>query len=105
MTLIFGVNTEQDLLLREEFEKYEKQFPDRFKIIYTVSQASENSGLRKGHVTKELLQEVLPATASSTNTKVFVCGPPAMESALTGGYGVPGILRELGYKKDQIFKF
>lgn len=102
LTLIFGVNTERDLLLREEFESYAKRFPDQFKIVYTVSKPEEGSTVRKGHVTKELLKEVLPARTD----KVFVCGPPAMESALTGkGWGESGILGELGYKKDQIFKF
>ncbi|KUL85032.1 hypothetical protein ZTR_07755 [Talaromyces verruculosus] len=102
MTLVFGVNTERDLLLREEFESYERKFPDRFKIVYTVSQPEDGSFVRKGHVTKELLEEVLPARTD----KVFVCGPPAMENALTGkGRGGSGILGELGYRKDQIFKF
>lgn len=102
MTLVFGVNTERDLLLREKFEDYERKFPNRFKIVYTVSQPEEGSTVRKGHVTKELLEEILPARTD----KVFVCGPPAMENALTGkGRGVSGILGELGYRKDQIFKF
>jgi cytochrome-b5 reductase len=105
MTLVFGVNTERDLLMREEFENYEKKFPGRFKIVYTVSEPNDNSNFRKGRVTKELLKEVLPAFSSSTDTKVFVCGPPAMESALTGPSGASGILGELGYKKNQIFKF
>jgi cytochrome-b5 reductase len=102
MTLVFGVNTERDILLHEEFENYEKKFPDRFKIVYTVSQPEEGSTVRKGHVTKALLREVLPANTD----KVFVCGPPAMEKALTGkGRGGSGILEELGYTKDQIFIF
>lgn len=106
MTLVFGVNTERDILLREEFERYEKKFPDRFHIVYTVSQSNGDSSFRTGHVTKSLLEEVLPAPSSSKDTKVFVCGPPALESALTGGRrGASGILGELGYKKDQIFKF
>ncbi|EED14779.1 NADH-cytochrome B5 reductase, putative [Talaromyces stipitatus ATCC 10500] len=102
MTLVFGVNTERDILLRKEFENYGSKFPDRFKVVYTVSEPEEGSPFRKGHVTKELLKEVLPARTD----KVFVCGPPGLETALTGkGRGDSGILGELGYKKDQIFKF
>jgi cytochrome-b5 reductase len=42
--------------------------------------------------------------------KVFVCGPPGMEAALVGagGFGrggAGGILEQLGYTKDQVFKF
>ncbi|CRG92068.1 hypothetical protein PISL3812_09123 [Talaromyces islandicus] len=108
MTLVFGVNTEDDILLRDEFESYQKQFPDRFKIVYTVSSNSiENTSpeFRNGRVTKELLKELLPPS-SSGDTKVFLCGPPAMEDALTGKKrGESGILGELGYSKDQVFKF
>lgn len=102
MTLVFGVNTERDLILREEFENYRIKFPDRFNAVYTVSQPEGGSEIRQGYITKELLTEVLPTRTD----KVFVCGPPSMEDALTGkGRAASGILGELGYRKDQIFKF
>ena len=105
LSLVFGVNTEQDLLLREEFDEYKRRFPDRFNYVYTVSQsASETSHVRKGHVTEELLREVVQ-DASDTKTKVFVCGPPAMEKSLVGSRGSPGILANLGFTKDQIYQF
>ncbi|KAH8703969.1 putative NADH-cytochrome B5 reductase [Talaromyces proteolyticus] len=107
MTLVFGVNTESDILLRDEFETYQKTFPDRIKVVYTVSNNSVKRSsfeFRNGRVTKELLKELLPPT--SNDTKVFLCGPPAMEEALTGKrWGEGGILGELGFKKDQVFKF
>ncbi|KAI0376021.1 NADH-cytochrome b5 reductase [Hypomontagnella monticulosa] len=102
VTLVFGVNTDDDLLLKKEFGDYETHFPGRFKAIYTVSQPVEGSPLRKGYVTKELLEEVAPR---SGDCKVFVCGPPPMENALVGSRRQPGILQELGYRKDQIHKF
>jgi cytochrome-b5 reductase len=43
------------------------------------------------------------------DTKVFVCGPPAMETALLGsgpfGKGGNGILEQLGYSKDKVHRF
>ncbi|OTA68673.1 ferredoxin reductase-like protein [Hypoxylon sp. EC38] len=102
ITLVFGVNTDSDLLLRKEFEDYEARFPSRFNVTYTVSHPSENSPFRRGYVTKELLKEVAP---HSNDCKVFVCGPPPMENALVGSRRQPGILEELGYRKDQIHKF
>ncbi|KAI2615973.1 NADH-cytochrome b5 reductase [Hypoxylon sp. NC1633] len=100
--LVFGVNTDADLLLRREFEEYEARFPGRFKAVYTVSHPAEDSPYRRGYVTKELLREVAP---TSSDCKVFVCGPPPMEEALVGSSRKPGILDELGYRKDQIHKF
>lgn len=104
INLIFGVNTEQDLLLKDEFDEYRRNFPDRFRYTYTISHPKEDEhGFRKGYVTEELLKEVIEG--SGKDTHVFVCGPPGMESSLVGSRGSPGILSRLGFEKDQIYKF
>ncbi|TRX95567.1 hypothetical protein FHL15_003525 [Xylaria flabelliformis] len=105
ITLVFGVNTDADVLLKSEFEDFERRFPNRFKVVYTVSNPVPNSPYPKGYVTKELLSKVVTATPGTENMKVFVCGPPAMENALIGTRKQPGILGDLGYTKDQIHRF
>ncbi|GAP89442.1 putative oxidoreductase NAD-binding domain-containing protein [Rosellinia necatrix] len=105
ITLVFGVNTDADVLLKSEFEDFERKFPGRFKAVYTVSNPVPGSSYPKGYVTKELLQKVVKAGPEKDNTKVFVCGPPAMENALVGSRKQSGILGELGYTKDQIYRF
>ncbi|KAJ5497014.1 hypothetical protein N7463_009001 [Penicillium fimorum] len=103
INLVFGVNTEKDLLLREELESFKTRFPGRFDYIYTVSHPEgEGDGLRKGYVTEELLREVVKADGDA---KVFVCGPPVMESSLVGSRSQNGILARLGFAKGQIVKF
>ncbi|KAL6235359.1 hypothetical protein BDW75DRAFT_144198 [Aspergillus navahoensis] len=111
ITVIFGVNTDQDLLLRTEFETYKRAHPDQIDIHYTVSQPGSEfkpaPGVRPGYVTKEVLSEVMRGP-DEADTKIFVCGPPAMETALVGGgFGkvLPGILEQLGYSKDRIHRF
>ncbi|KAK2608092.1 hypothetical protein N8I77_006726 [Diaporthe amygdali] len=110
ITLVFGVNSEQDVLLNEEFKKYEASHPEQFKAVYAVSGLKDESDsrFRKGYVTEALLKDVA-APASDANTKVMVCGPPAMEEVLLGkkGWGGKsgGILEKLGYRKDQIHQF
>lgn len=112
--LVFGVNAEEDVLLRKEFEGLESRFgKDRFSAVYAVSSGVKDGGadagrFRKGYVTEELLKEVaVPATEG--NTKVMVCGPPPMEEALLGKKGwfgrEEGILAKLGYRKEQIHQF
>lgn len=103
ITLILGVNSDEDVLLKKEFDTFSKDFPGRFKAVYTVSHPSQGSPFRKGYVTKELLQEVLEPNRQ--NTRVFVCGPPAMEASLVGQKLSPGILGQLGYSRDQIHLF
>lgn len=108
VTLVAGVNSDRDVLLKEKLESIRKQHPGRLRVFYTVSDPVDGSPFRKGYVTKELLGEVLGGNAKE-DTKVFVCGPPAMEASLVGvrGWtgGKPGILQELGYRSDQIHKF
>jgi cytochrome-b5 reductase len=105
ITLVFGVNSDADVLLREEFQDFEQRFPGRFKAVYTVSNPIDHSPFRKGYVTKELLEEV-GVEAEKKDTKVFLCGPPAFEKALLGARGKQdGILGQLGYRKDQIHAF
>lgn len=105
VTLVFGVNTEEDLLLRNELEDYARRFPDRFKYTYTASRpVREDSAVRKGYIDEELLGRVLEK-GSMKNSKVFVCGPPAMEEALVGSWGKSGILARLGVEKGQIYRF
>ncbi|KAJ5178093.1 uncharacterized protein N7500_000792 [Penicillium coprophilum] len=103
INLVFGVNTEQDLLLREELESFKTRFPGRFDYIYTVSHPKgQGHGFRKGYVTEELLREVVKADGDA---KVFVCGPPAMEESLVGSRFQSGILNQVGFTKGQIVKF
>ncbi|KAI1173493.1 hypothetical protein F4777DRAFT_557519 [Nemania sp. FL0916] len=105
ITLVFGVNTIADVLLKSEFEDFERRFPNRFKAIYTVSQLPPGSPHNEGHVTKELLSKVMTTTPEAAKVKVFVCGPPGLETALLGNRKKSGILKELGYTKEQIYTF
>lgn len=104
VTLVFGINNDRDALFKSEFSDLEKKFPGRFKVVYRVSNPDEGSAFPKGYVTKELLSKVMESQKEKSE-KVFVCGPPAMEISLTGSRGKGGILSELGYGKEQVFKF
>lgn len=50
--------------------------------------------------------------APSKDSLIMVCGPPGLVNSVSGGKApdwsqgeVSGILKELGYNKDQVFKF
>ncbi|KAJ5659677.1 hypothetical protein N7507_006128 [Penicillium longicatenatum] len=107
--LIFGVQTEKDLVLKQELDAFEQKFPDRVKVVYTVSDPDEGSPFTKGRVTKDLLERELVGAKDSKATKVFLCGPPAMEASVFGSKGwisnQKGFLEELGYTSDQVHKF
>lgn len=111
VTLVFGNNTEEDILLKEEFAELENTYPNRFKAFYVITNPGEKWVGPKGYISQELLKTVLPEPKQE-NIKVFVCGPPGMYRAISGMKKSPsdqgdltGILKELGYSKDQVYKF
>ncbi|AEO67148.1 uncharacterized protein THITE_2088630 [Thermothielavioides terrestris NRRL 8126] len=106
VTLVWGVNTDDDLFLRDEFAALERAHPGRFRAVYVVAAPAPGSPHQKGFVTKQVLEKAGLAAADAKNrdVKVLVCGPPAMEKALKGRRG-SGVLAELGYKPEQIYSF
>ncbi|KAL1970606.1 hypothetical protein VTN77DRAFT_4250 [Rasamsonia byssochlamydoides] len=111
VTLVFGNVTEDDILLKKELDELENTYPQRFKVFYLLDKPSKDWTGGKGYITKELLKTVLPEPKEE-NIKIFVCGPPGMYKALSGPKVSPkdqgeltGALKELGYSKDQVYKF
>ncbi|KAK6461602.1 hypothetical protein DFJ63DRAFT_314232 [Scheffersomyces coipomensis] len=111
--LYYGCKTVDDILLKDELDKIAITHPHQFKVHYFATDAPEdwNQG-HKGHINKQYLQDHLPPP-STNDTKIFVCGPPNMFKAICGDKPPPpfiqgrfsGILSELGYKRNQVFKF
>ncbi|ORY12451.1 hypothetical protein BCR34DRAFT_512557 [Clohesyomyces aquaticus] len=112
VTLVFGNISEEDILMKKELERLENTYPQRFRAFYVLDNPPEKWQGGKGFVTKELLKTVLPEPKEGEKIKIFVCGPPGMYKAISGGKKSPsdqgeldGILKELGYSKDQVYKF
>lgn len=111
VTLVFGNVTENDILLKKELQELENTYPQRFKAFYVLDKPPKEWTGGSGYITKELLKIVLPEPKED-NIKIFVCGPPGMYKAISGTKVSPkdqgelnGILKELGYDKDQVYKF
>ena len=111
VTLVFGNVTEEDILLKKEFEGLEKEYPNRFRAFYVLDNPPENWQQGKGFITKDLLKEVIPGPKDE-NVKVFVCGPPGLCKAISGTKKSPaeqgelsGYLKDLGYDDSQVYKF
>lgn len=111
VTLVFGNIAEEDILLREQLADLENTYPQRFRAFFVLDQPPKKWNGGKGYVTKELLKTVLPEPKSE-NIKVFVCGPTGLMKAVSGDKKSPkdqgeltGILKELGYSPEQVYKF
>ncbi|POS88068.1 hypothetical protein EPUL_000561 [Erysiphe pulchra] len=112
VTLVFGNITEEDILLRKELQELENTYPQRFRAFYVLDNPPKSWSGEKGYISKNLLKTVLPEPKEE-NIKIFVCGPPPMYKAISGakvsasdqGELDGSILEQLGYSKDQVFKF
>jgi cytochrome-b5 reductase len=107
VTLVFANVTEEDILLKKQWEDLENTYPQRFRAFYVLDKPRKEWKGGKGFISKELLKTVLPEPKSE-NIKIFVCGPPGMYRAISGVKKSPSdqgeldgsILQQLGYSKD-----
>jgi cytochrome-b5 reductase len=112
VTLVFANVSEPDILLKEEFQHLENKYPQRFRAFYVLDNPPKEWSGSTGYITKEVLKTVLPEPKTE-NIKIFVCGPPPMYKAISGAKKSPSdqgelegaILEQLGYTKDQVYKF
>mmetsp|Transcript_26217 Transcript_26217/g.26108 ORF Transcript_26217/g.26108 Transcript_26217/m.26108 type:complete len:165 (+) Transcript_26217:595-1089(+) len=76
--LLFGNKSEKDILIREELEQLQEDYPANFKLTYIID-AAENPDTWKGetgYITQEILEEYMPK--ASDNSLIVTCGPPIM---------------------------
>lgn len=111
VTLVFGNISEDDILLKHELAHLENTYPRRFRAFYVLDNPPKEWTGAKGYIGKDLLKTVLPEPKAD-NIKLFVCGPPGMMDSISGSKKSPrdqgelkGILKELGYTPEQVFKF
>lgn len=108
--LIFASCCEEELFMKNEIEKMRAERPGQFHVYYMVESTERpdwEGGI--GYVTKEIMEEYLPAPEPESKGKVqlLLCGPPRMVSscrrnAMTMGYVKGGRISKMD---DQIFVF
>lgn len=117
ITLIFCNQDPQAIFLKDHIDKLVATSQGRFKVHYCVDNTSPTDlwkGLT-GYITAEMINTYLPAP-DKTNNIIMVCGPPPMYQAICGPKkfekGKPpaqgeltGILKDLGFTSDAVFKF
>ncbi|MFH4974667.1 hypothetical protein AB6A40_001376 [Gnathostoma spinigerum] len=76
MWLLFANKTEDDILLRSEFDKMAVDNADRLKVWYTLEQPPTNWTFSSGYINSEMLENHMPPPGD--DTLVLLCGPPPM---------------------------
>lgn len=107
--LVFANEEERDIILKPRLDDLAKKHSN-FSVTYVVTRPPAGSSYVPGYVSKDLLKKVMPAAGAKT--AVYVCGPPGFMDAVSGGKAkdytqgeVSGILKDLGFTKDNVFKF
>ena len=109
VTLLYGSRNSDDILGGEMLQHWAGTHSDKFNYIDVLSNEpaeSEYDGER-GFIDKEKILKYLPPP-SDDDVIIFVCGPPIMYKLLCGPRDeteITGILGELGYTSDQVYKF
>jgi len=101
MSLLYANQTEEDILVRKELEILAAEYPNRFKLHYTLDRPTEEWKGSTGFVDKTMVKShVLSETTSKTDTQVLMCGPPPMLK-----FACIPALKELGYNENNWFSF
>jgi len=109
--LLFSNVTEADILLREEIDVLKKKYPDTFDVVYILDKADDKWKGPTGYINADIIKQHIAPASLNEKVKIFVCGPPGQVEAVAGKKAgmkqgeVGGVLKELGYTADQIYKF
>lgn len=112
ISLIFANVEEKDILLKKELDHLASLYPDRFKIYYILDKPSSNWNGGKGHVDQNMIKNHLPSSENGNDVLIMVCGPDGMLKHVCGEKNpdrtqgpLSGLLKDLKYTENQVFKF
>jgi cytochrome-b5 reductase len=108
VSMLYGSRTEGDILGKETLDGWCASHGDRLKVQHVLSHEPEGSVWQgeRGYIDKDRVAKYLPAP--SEDCVLFVCGPPPMYAALCGDRGtkeLTGLLADMGYSAEQVYKF
>jgi cytochrome-b5 reductase len=106
-TLFFCNVSREDIFLEDYISKY------KVKIIHVLEKQS--SGKEKavhGRISTSHIRDIVLKNGKKIVDFIYVCGPPSMIKDVCGPKGpdkgqgeLKGMLRELGYTEDEVYKF
>mmetsp|Transcript_21593 Transcript_21593/g.30942 ORF Transcript_21593/g.30942 Transcript_21593/m.30942 type:complete len:240 (+) Transcript_21593:2155-2874(+) len=102
ITLLFANRYEEDILLRSELDAFARDHPGQLTLHYLLSRPLETWKHFRGHVTKPLIKEILPAIGNGGKVGKFalLCGPPGFIDEAC----IPALLAH-GFEPEHIVQF
>jgi len=109
ISLIFANLTEEDILLKKELDGLAREYKN-FRVYYTLDKPPAGWRMGKGFVSADMIKTKLPPPGPKN--LIMVCGPDPMVAMIAGPKNkdktqgpVGGLLQELGFTEDMVFKF
>ena len=94
VVLLYGNETEEDIVFREQFEEMQKQ-NENLKVVHTISKPSKGWKGYTGYINRDMVKKEIPDYKERT---FYICGPPKMVEAMEN------LLKELMVPQNQIKK-
>jgi len=109
VTVLYGSRVQEDILGDALLQEWAKNYPEKFTLVNVLSHEPEDSTWKgvRGHPNKALIEEHFP-NPDEKDIQIFICGPPPMYNALSGPREekeLGGLLKEMGYSAEQVYKF
>ena len=110
VTMLYGSKFADDILGTELLHTWVANYPDRLEVIDVLSHEPADSDWKgaRGFIDRALMESHLPPPTSAIKLLIVVCGPPPMYNALCGPReekDIKGLLGEMGYSTEQVYKF
>lgn len=106
VSMLYGSRTADSILGKECLEQWAGDHSSRFSVTHVLSrEPNPNEGVR-GHIGRELVEKHMPKPGEGGI--IFVCGPPAMYETICGprhNKVVSGLLKDMGYSNEEVYKF
>ena len=78
ITLLYSNSNERSIIFREELNDLQRQFPDRFRLLYLLSSPPDDWKGLKGRLNNVLLERLLPELVGVSKPETilfYICGP------------------------------
>lgn len=109
VTLLYANVSPDDILLKKKLDVLAAKHPN-LKVFYTVDNPTKDWQGGTGYITNDMVKKGLPGPGD--DTLILVCGPPGMMKHISGDKAkdysqgeLTGVLKELGYTENTVYKF
>ncbi|CAZ85382.1 unnamed protein product [Tuber melanosporum] len=79
-----GNRAEEDILCREDLDSFAATYPEKCKIVHTLSKPSERWQGERGRIGWDLIKRNYPQGCEGRKPLALICGPESLEKSVRG---------------------